>query len=247
MFGKTVSIIAVCLVFALAGSSGWFYLRTNGLESRMGDLERTNEGLTEELNELSKNSTTDLEIVGLPTWITYYDFYCREVRLVVKNNGASILAIVGISVNGTFVEMTPSILLNPNAETTINITHPTGNFIGGAKYEFVARALIVESSSKHTYEATFPALELRITYIQWGGVSGSRYINITLENIGTSPVTVNEIWVNNVQKWTTVDIIPLNEEKVIQVLYEWIPGQTYEIKVVTSKGGQYFTVATPPG
>ena len=247
MFRKTVSIISVCLVFALASSSGWFYRRTNDLESRIGDLERTNEGLTEELNELSKNPATDLEIVGLPTWIKSYSFRCQKVRLALKNNGTSILSIVGILVNGTFVEITPSIVLNPNAETTVNITHPTGNFISGAKYEFVVRALIVESSSKHTYEATFPARELRITYVTWGGVSGSRYINITLENIGTSEVTVNEIWVNNVQKWTTVDIIPLNEEKVIQVLYEWTPGQTYEIKAVTSKGGQYFSYATPPG
>lgn len=246
MYGKTVSIIAVCLVFALAGSSGWFYLRTNDLEGRMGDLERTNEELADELSELSKPSTTDLEIIGLPTWITSYGDYCPKVRLVVKNNGISILSIVGILVNGTFVGITPSIVLNPNAETTINITHPTGSFISGAKYEFVACTLVVASSSKHIYEATFfaGAIELVITNVAFTGASGvaNNTIVLTVKNTGTTQVTVDAVKVNSLTKTAFSGDLTLaagDTGKTITVYMgsgSWTNGNAYQIELYDSSG-----------
>jgi len=244
MYGKTVTIIAVCLVFALAGSSGWFYLRTSDLESRMGDLERTNEELTEELSELSKPPTTDLEIIGVPTWITYYG-HCPKVRLVVKNNGISILYIVGISVNGTFVGITPSIVLNPNAEAMINITHPTGSFISGAKYEFVACTLAVASSSKNMYEAIFfaSAVELVITNVAFSGTSGTanNTIVLTVKNTGTTQVTVDAVRVNSVSKTFsgTLTLAAGDIGKTITVYMGsgyWSDGGAYQIELYDSSG-----------
>jgi len=89
--------------------------------------------------------------------------------------------------------------------------------------------------------------ELKITNLGFEGVAGSRYINVTLQNTGTSPITINEIWVNNEKKWTTGDTISANSQKIIKVTpYEWANGNNYQIKVVTSKGNQFYYSAVAP-
>jgi len=161
----------------------------------------------------------------------------------VKNNGISILSIIGILVNGTFVEITPSIILNPNAETTINITHPTGNFISGTKYEFVARAYVVASSSKHTFEATFSPRGLLITNVAFRGTSGAanNTIALTVKNGGTTQVTVATIKVNQVVKAFSGDITldPGDGGKTITVYMGsnyWSDGNHYQIELYDSSG-----------
>lgn len=242
---KSVSIISICLFIVLIGSSVFFYVKTKDYESRLADLERTNEMLTEELNNPSKKLTNNLEIIGSPTWITYHDFYCSEVRFTVKNNGTSILAVTGILLNSTFIEVNPPILLSPNDEKTINITNPAG-FISGAKYEFEVLSLIVDSSGKYIHEAMFPAPELEVTDIDFEGTNGNRYINVTVKNICTSTTTITEIWVNNEKKLTTVQSISPNETKTIPVPCEWMNGDAYEAKVITSEGNEYYRIETAP-
>jgi len=95
---------------------------------------------------------------------------------------------------------------------------------------------------------TFMATEqLQITNVEFlGNTTATKHINVTLQNTGTSPITINEIWVNNEKKWTTGDTISANDQKVIKVSYNWANGNNYQIKVVTSKGNQFYYSAVAP-
>jgi len=86
--------------------------------------------------------------------------------------------------------------------------------------------------------------ELKITNVEF--LSGN-HINITLQNTGDSPVTVTEIHVSGGSNLLSSDqLIPANSQKELQVTYSWQSGYKYEIKVVTSKGNQYYYSATAP-
>jgi len=86
--------------------------------------------------------------------------------------------------------------------------------------------------------------ELKITNVEF--LSGNQYINVTLQNTGTSPITINEIWVNGALKWSTGQTISANSQAEIKVSHTWSNGYNYEIKVVTSKGNQFYYTATAP-
>jgi flagellin-like protein len=70
--------------------------------------------------------------------------------------------------------------------------------------------------------------------------------NITMTNPGTSPITVNEIWVGNTQYWPAGTQTPVtiasNGNTTQTVSFNWNQGYSYEIKAVTSKGN----IATYP-
>ena len=86
--------------------------------------------------------------------------------------------------------------------------------------------------------------QLKITNVEF--ISGGNAINVTLQNTGTSPITINEIWVNGALKWSTGQTISANSQEEIQVSASWSNGDNYEIKVVTSKGNQFYYTATAP-
>ena len=94
---------------------------------------------------------------------------------------------------------------------------------------------------------TFMATEqLKITNVEF--LEGTSNINVTIQNTGTSPVIVSEIWVNNQKRWTGTQTIPANDQEEITVTVTggWQEGYNYEIKVVTSKGNQFYYTATAP-
>jgi len=86
--------------------------------------------------------------------------------------------------------------------------------------------------------------EVKITNVEF--ITGGQYINVTLKNTGTSPVTISEIWVNDVLKWSSGQTISANSQAEIQVSSTWSNGNKYEIKVVTSQGNQFYYTATAP-
>lgn len=88
--------------------------------------------------------------------------------------------------------------------------------------------------------------ELKITNVEF--LTGGTQINVTMQNTGTSPITVNEIWVNNVKEWTAGTTIPANSQvKVtVSVTGGWQNGYNYQVKVVTSKGNQFYYSAVAP-
>jgi flagellin-like protein len=75
---------------------------------------------------------------------------------------------------------------------------------------------------------------------------------LSIKNTGTSPVTIQEVWVNNVQ-WTNANLdpdVPLaigaNEQKTLNVTMSWTAGDNYQFKVVTAKGNPFMKNGIPP-
>jgi flagellin-like protein len=87
--------------------------------------------------------------------------------------------------------------------------------------------------------------ELKITKVEF--ISGNANINITLQNTGTTPVTVTEIYVNAGNDLLTDDLtVAANSVEEPQVATSWTEGDNYQIKIVTSKGNQFYYNAVAP-
>jgi len=75
---------------------------------------------------------------------------------------------------------------------------------------------------------------------------------LTIKNTGTSAVTIQEVWVNNVQKPDAEldPVMPLsidaNTQETIVVTLAWVAGDNYQFKVVTAKGNPFMKNAVPP-
>jgi len=86
--------------------------------------------------------------------------------------------------------------------------------------------------------------ELKITNVEF---LSENHVNITLQNTGTSPITVNEIYISGSTNLLSSSItLPANSQQEVQVNYSWQSGYSYQIKVVTSKGNQFYYTATAP-
>jgi len=95
---------------------------------------------------------------------------------------------------------------------------------------------------------TFMATEqIQITNMEF---PGANIIRVTINNTGTSAVTMNEAWVNNVKKTTTLptlpSTIPANSGIRLNITSSWSNGQNYQTKLVSSKGNQFFYSAVAP-
>jgi len=94
---------------------------------------------------------------------------------------------------------------------------------------------------------TFMATEeLKITNAEFLGTT-TKTVNVTMQNTGTSPITVNEIHINNGPNLISSPLTVLANSQIEQPLsYDWTAGSSYQIKVVTSKGNQYYYNAVAP-
>jgi flagellin-like protein len=100
---------------------------------------------------------------------------------------------------------------------------------------------------------TFMATEqLSITNVSF---ASGNVIYVTANNTGTSSVTINEAWVNNVKQTTVVDnststaipvTITANSGKILKITYTWTNGSNYQVKLVSSKGNQFMWNAIAP-
>lgn len=97
---------------------------------------------------------------------------------------------------------------------------------------------------------TFMATEqIQITNMEFP-VPGNTIIRVTINNTGTSPVTINEAWVNNVKKTTTPTlphVISANMGMSLNITSTWAVGSNYQVKLVSSKGNQFLYNAVSPG
>jgi len=82
--------------------------------------------------------------------------------------------------------------------------------------------------------------------------TGNKTATLKIKNTGTSPVTIQEVWVNNVQK-TNAEIIPgvpvaigANLETTLNVTGTYVAGDNYQFKIVTAKGNPFMKNASPP-
>lgn len=82
-------------------------------------------------------------------------------------------------------------------------------------------------------------------------------VTITVKNSGTAAVTIEEVWINNVEQ-TSISLnatsgtdlpvtIPANGQTTISVHpYSWTAGDNYQVKVVTAQGNSFMKNAIPP-
>jgi len=97
---------------------------------------------------------------------------------------------------------------------------------------------------------TFTATEqLQITDLDFLTINnGTKYINVTIRNTGTNPVTISEVWVNN-EKITGLTLpltVGANDVKYLSFKYGWQNGANYEVKLVSSKGNTFLRTETAP-
>ena len=96
---------------------------------------------------------------------------------------------------------------------------------------------------------TFTATEqIQITNMQFGPEGTTSWIAVTINNTGTSPVTINEAWINN-QKQTVSELpktISANSGWVLNITTTVTTGNNYQVKLVSSKGNQFLYSAVAP-
>jgi flagellin-like protein len=76
----------------------------------------------------------------------------------------------------------------------------------------------------------------------------SNTVTITVTNAGTSGLTINEFWINNIKQTYTPQPIQANQAASASVT-STLPvtaGSSYQIKIVTAKGNQFLTESIAP-
>jgi flagellin-like protein len=87
--------------------------------------------------------------------------------------------------------------------------------------------------------------ELKITNMKFEGTT-TKTIVIVANNTGTSPVTINEFWVNGVKQTYTAQTAAANTGVEATVTYTWVAGSNYQIKLISSKGNSFMYTAVAP-
>jgi flagellin-like protein len=82
-------------------------------------------------------------------------------------------------------------------------------------------------------------------------VAGTSIV-VTFNNTGTTPITINEVWVNNVKVTTgytwnpTTMPVKDNAGAMCTITYTVSSGFQYEVKLVSSKGNTFIRAQTAP-
>lgn len=78
----------------------------------------------------------------------------------------------------------------------------------------------------------------------------SDLIKLTLKNTGTIPITVEEIWINNLKQNLISPSLPARisaeSDFTLNINYTWTSGDTYLFKVVTSLGNRFYYTSVAP-
>jgi len=85
--------------------------------------------------------------------------------------------------------------------------------------------------------------QLQITYVAFGGTNNQ--VNVTMMNTGTTPVTLSEVWVGP-SRFTATETVPSNGNLTKVISFNWSNGYNYQVKIVTTKGNQYYYSAVAP-
>ena len=100
---------------------------------------------------------------------------------------------------------------------------------------------------------TFMATEqVQITNMSFGPAGSSSWIAVVVNNTGTSSVTMNEAWINNVKRTSfntnqSPGVIAANSGAVINMTSVSLAnGNNYQVKLVSSKGNQFLYSAVAP-
>ena len=74
----------------------------------------------------------------------------------------------------------------------------------------------------------------------------SGVIRVTVKNTGTSPVTINEAWINGAKQSITSFTVSANSQYLLNITYSWTAGNNYEVKLVSSSGNAFYRTETAP-
>ena len=81
----------------------------------------------------------------------------------------------------------------------------------------------------------------------------NKIIMVTANNTGTTTITVNEAWVNNLKQTNTNPALPTNPPigansglALNITMTSLSPGYSYQVKLVSSKGNAFLYTATAP-
>ncbi len=86
--------------------------------------------------------------------------------------------------------------------------------------------------------------ELKITSMSFPNAT---HIAVVANNTGTSPVTINEVWVNGVKDAAyTPQTVNANAGVVVSTAYTWTAGANYQIKLISAKGNTFPYTASAP-
>ncbi|UCF45154.1 MAG: hypothetical protein JSW44_00485 [Candidatus Bathyarchaeota archaeon] len=77
--------------------------------------------------------------------------------------------------------------------------------------------------------------ELKITNMQFS----TGQITLVANNTGTSPVTINEFWVNGVKQTYDPQTVDANAGVSATASYSWTPGANYQVRLISSKGNTF--------
>jgi flagellin-like protein len=87
--------------------------------------------------------------------------------------------------------------------------------------------------------------EVKITSVQFTSTT----ITLTVNNTGTSPVTLSEAWVNNVQMSSVTGLnsaISANSGTQIVITTSVTDGYNYQMKLVSAQGNSFLYTAVAP-
>jgi hypothetical protein len=94
--------------------------------------------------------------------------------------------------------------------------------------------------------------QILITNMAFGPAGSSSWVAVTVNNTGTSAVTINEAWINNVKQTNfnagqSLGTIPANSGAVINMTTVSVAnGYNYQVKLMSSKGNLFLYAAVAP-
>ncbi|MEM3765597.1 MAG: archaellin/type IV pilin N-terminal domain-containing protein [Candidatus Bathyarchaeia archaeon] len=109
-----------------------------------------------------------------------------------------------------------------------------------------------------TFTSTEQLQIVDVEFVKSNGGAASKYLNVTVRNTGSSPITINSAWVNGVLATIKRDsdesatngavTIKANENSEIEIemTTSWSPGNTYQVRLASTKGNQFYYTATAP-
>jgi archaeal type IV pilus assembly protein PilA len=72
------------------------------------------------------------------------------------------------------------------------------------------------------------------------------HVQVVANNTGTTPVTINEVWINGVKQTYTPQTLAANTGAVVDVSFTWVAGSNYQIKLISAKGNSFLYTAYAP-
>ena len=113
-------------------------------------------------------------------------------------------------------------------------------------YATVARQKTDDKPTDCARETTIPRQEQIQNEVQ----SSSSDISVTVGNTGTTPLTINELWINNVKHTSVSPALPCtiqsNDEAVFVVSTNVSAGRSYQVRLVSAKGRAFIYTRTAP-